>query len=65
MNKGFTNLRKNFKMLKFNNGNVEKVLEIYNKKKDCDIERITKKLKTLGLEEKNQKLIELGHTNYR
>ena len=65
MNKGFTNLRKNFKMLKFNNGNVEKVLEIYNKKKNCDIERITKKLKTLGLEEKNQKLIELGHTNYR
>ena len=53
MNKGFTNLRKNFKMLKFNNGNVEKVLEIYNKKKNCDIERITKKLKTLGLEEKN------------
>ena len=42
MNKGFTNLRKNFKMLKFNNGNVEKVLEIYNKKKIVTLKELQK-----------------------
>ena len=62
---GFSNLKKNLKLLQLYEGKVERVLNHFNHNKAHKYEQLLKIIEEKGLEKENQALMELGFTKLK
>lgn len=62
---GYSNLKKNFKLLRFYNGDIEKVLLHYNHNKQQKYDLFLKIIEEKGYAKENLLLMEKGHTQLR